>query len=270
MDSLITQFTNIGLPIMLLLFAVLGMYVKVWSVPKRIRQINGQIKSLRKGKIPKAIPDVKSRSQLVADLFNDTYAKTAIKRTADQMPEESIPIEVPELGELLVQLAMLTNLNAQELEEFKADISKMKVSEQAAFVKEVIMQEAIRAARREGRTVEETLEGLEKAAARRLGGEEALEEAEEAETVEHVFLTPEEEEQVVPEAKPTRVTPAEKPAVSESVSERMSPHEIEELRRELERKGVPPYEIDTILEQARTLPRELVEELVKSLEDSRE
>ncbi len=50
----------------------------------------------------------------------------------------------------------------------------------------------------------------------------------------------------------------------------MSIHEIEELRKDLERRGVPPYEIDTIIEQAKELPRELVDELVKSLEGKKD
>ncbi|MFX1484476.1 MAG: hypothetical protein ACFFCP_14955, partial [Promethearchaeota archaeon] len=174
-DILIGQVTSIGLPISLLIITLLGLYVRVWSVPKRIRQINAQIKTLRKGKIPKPVTDVKSRPQLVAELFNDTYEKLKITRTAAQMPEEAIPIEVPEMGELLMQLAILTNLSAPELEDFKADIVKMKMSEQAAFVKEVIMQEAIRAARREGKTIEEILKDLEGEARRRLGAGEEVE-----------------------------------------------------------------------------------------------
>ncbi|MHA2027730.1 MAG: hypothetical protein ACW98U_17690, partial [Candidatus Thorarchaeota archaeon] len=126
-------------------------------MPKRIRQINGQIKKLRSGKIPKPIGDVKSRQELVADLFNDTYVEMKITRSAEEMPEDAIPIEVPEMGELLMQLAILTNLSAEELDEFQADIVKMKPSEQAAFVKEVIMQEAIRAARRDKKTVDEII-----------------------------------------------------------------------------------------------------------------
>ncbi len=272
-DILIGQVTTYGLPISLLVITLLGLYVRVWSVPKRIRQINGQIKSLRKNKIPKPISDVKSRSQLIADLYNDTYEKTKMTRTAAEMPEESIPIQVPEMGELLVQLAILTNLNADELEEFKGDISKMKMSEQAAFVREVIMQEAIRAARRDGKTVEETLEDIQKLAATRLGGEEAPEALGlvDEKAVETVFLEPEEktEESVVRERK--KLEPKKEPIETEPEvkPERMSAYEIEELRKDLERRGVPPYEIDTILDQARELPRELVEELVKSLEENK-
>jgi hypothetical protein len=183
------------------------------------------------------------------------------------MPEDSIPIQVPEMGELLMQLAILTNLSADELEEFQADIVKMKMSEQAAFVKEVINQEAIRASRREGKTIEEILEKVEAEALRRLGTEEEVEPIEVVDTgpVETVFLE-EEEEPETPEVE-EKVEEETFEEVTDTTSEKMSLHEIEELRKDLERRGVPPYEIDTIIEQAKELPRELVEELVKSLED---
>jgi hypothetical protein len=272
-DILVGQVTRIGLPISLLVITLLGLYVKVWSVPKRIRQINRQIKSIRKNKIPKPISDVKERTRLIADLFNDTFSELKITRTAADMPEESIPIQVPEMGELLMQLAILTNLSADELEEFKADISKMKTSEQAAFVKEVIMQEAIRAARREGKTIDETLQAIGKQASKRLSGEAAIEAAVPVKKAaeEPVLLPPEEEpveSMVTAKKKPVpKKGPVEEEA--EAKPDRMSTLEIEELRKDLERRGVPPYEIDTILEQARSLPRELVEELVKSLEENK-
>jgi hypothetical protein len=266
-DILFLQMTTYGLPIAIFIIVLLGAYVKVWSVPKRIRQINGQIKTLRKGKVPKPIRDVKSRQQLTAELFNDTYEEMNITRTAEQMPEDAIPIEVPEMGELLTQLAILTHLSPEELEEFQADIAKMKMSEQAAFVKEVIMQEAIRAARRDGKTVEETLAAVEQEAMRRLGGEEEITPIDvvKPEPVERVFLEEDKKVEVTPEDE---VTPVEEVTedVPEEPSDKMSLFEIEELRKDLERKGVPPHEIETIIEQAKELPRELIDELVKSLE----
>ncbi|MHA2396048.1 MAG: hypothetical protein ACXAC0_05040 [Candidatus Thorarchaeota archaeon] len=267
-DVLVTNGVVYGLPLVLIV-AVLGMaYMRVWSVPKRLRQINAQIKTIRKGKVPKAVGDVKSRRELIADLFNDTFEDLEIIRTPDQIPEESIPVEVPELGELLIQLSILTNLNQQELDEFKADIAKMKMSEQAAFVKEVIMQEAIRAARREGKSVDEILDELKKEAKQKLAGEEAetvpegvaVEEPEEP-----VFLVPEEVEPVTEAA----ITPEEPTEPTEDISfssDQLSPFEIEELRKELIEKGVPIAEIDILLKQASELPRDLVEELVRSLD----
>ncbi|MGD9397811.1 MAG: hypothetical protein PVJ05_15350, partial [Candidatus Thorarchaeota archaeon] len=267
-DRLFLQLTTYGLPIAIFIIVLLGAYVKVWSVPKRIRQINGQIKTLRKGKVPKPIRDVKTRQQLTAELFNDTFDEMKITRTAEQMPEDAIPIEVPEMGELLTQLAILTHLSPEELEEFQADIAKMKMSEQAAFVKEVIMQEAIRAARRDGMTVEETLAKIEKDALRRLGGEEGVEVVAEVDIgpVERVFLEEDKKVEVTPEDEATPIVEDRIEEVAEEPSEKMSLFEIEELRKDLERKGVPPHEIETIIEQAKELPRELIDELVKSLE----
>ncbi|MFW9887559.1 MAG: hypothetical protein ACFFER_05215, partial [Candidatus Thorarchaeota archaeon] len=264
-EDLITRYLPILAPISFVIMLLLGAYVRVWSVPKRLRQINSQIKALRKGKIPKPIDGVMSRQEIVADLFNDTYIELKLKRTPSQMPEESIDISVPEMGELLIQLAILTNLNAEELEEFQADISKMRLSEQAAFVREVIMQEAVRTARREGKTPEEVVEEVRIEALRRVSGEEGLVDAglivrEREEEAVRIVAEEEPEEEVKPKVAPPEDEAAEP-------GEKLSQFELDELRRELESRGVPPHEIDTIMEQARILPRELVEELVKSLGD---
>jgi hypothetical protein len=274
-DQMTTTGVTYGLPISLVVILLLGAYVKVWSIPKRIRQINGLLKSIRRGRVPKPIGNVKSRRKLVADLFNDTFEGTGITRGPDQLPEESIPVEVPELGELLIQLSILTNLNQQELDDFKADIAKMKMSEQAAFVKEVIMQEAIRAARREGKSIDDIMSELRAESSKRLAGEEerktprdeGIDELEEPE--EEPVLLPQEEEGPEPERVRRPEVPSEPTEDISFASDYMSPFEIEELRKSLLAKGVQPSEIDVILKQARELPRELVEELIRSLDAER-
>ncbi|MFX1416928.1 MAG: hypothetical protein ACFFC0_08945, partial [Promethearchaeota archaeon] len=178
-----------------------------------------------------------------------------------QMPEESVEIEVPEMGELLMQLAILTNLSPEELDEFKADIAKMRVSEQATFVKEVIDQEAVRAARREGKTVEQVLEEVGTRARRRLSDLEEPKEKIPEPIVKPVRKPPEEVERVVGIEEPTD----EEPAPEEEIPERLSSFELDELKMELIRRGVPPQEIDVILEQAKRLPRDMVEELINSV-----
>ncbi len=275
-DVLVTNSITYGLPLGLFILLLGLVYVRVLSVPKQLRKINSQIKAIRKGKIPKPVADAKSRQNLIAELFNDTFQKMAIVRTADDMPPESIPVEVPELGELLIQLAILTNLDQQELDDFKADISKMKISEQAAFVKEVIVQEAIRAARRENTTVEAILEEVQAMAAKRVAGEARGEDIEESE-LEEEEEEPEVERVILEDRKPTDDKRAGTPDEDESKAEedftisedRLSPYEIDELKKDLEAKGVPAHEIDTILKQVRELPRDLVDELVKSLDKER-
>ena len=178
------------------------------------------------------------------------------------MPEASVPIEVPEIRELLIQLSILTHLSPEELDEFNADITKMKMSEQAAFVKEVIVQEAIRAARRDGKTVEEVLADVAKQASSRISAPQEIEKETELTkepSEERVLLVDEEE----PEESERIIT---KPDTEEAApTERLSTFELDELKAELTRKGVPNHEIHMIIEQARTLPRELVDELIKSL-----
>ncbi|MCK5302559.1 MAG: hypothetical protein KAJ96_05395, partial [Candidatus Thorarchaeota archaeon] len=261
----------LGTPSLFIIVLLAIAYVKIWSVPKRLRQINRQVKSLSKGKIPKPIDEVKSRQELIAGLFNDTFQELELTRTAYQMPAESVEADIPEMGALLIQLSILASLSPTELDEFKADISKMRMSEQAAFVKEVIHQESIRVARIENKTPKEVVEEIAKEAMKRLAGEEAVE----APAIdpgialaEPMILTPEDEttEDVIAaisrEAEDAFVEGAE--GVTPS-SDRLSDHEIKELKKSLEQRGVPPHEIDTILEQAKSLPRDLVDELVKSL-----
>ena len=46
---------SLGTPSLLFLAFIGLLWVRIFSVPKRLRQINGQIKALRKGKMPKPI-----------------------------------------------------------------------------------------------------------------------------------------------------------------------------------------------------------------------
>jgi hypothetical protein len=257
-DELLQTAFIYGLPISIVVVILLGAYIRVWSVPKRIRQINAQIKTINKGKIPAPLSDVRSRTEILAELFNDTYSEIKLTREATQMPEESVAIEIPEMGDLLIQLAIMTNLDADELDEFKADIQKMKISEQATFVREVIEQEAVRAARRDGKKVEEILEEVAAQAARQLEGVE-----EEVPAPQVLDVEPEESEEV---AEPIIGKPEEPGEMIEVImDDRLSTFEIEDIKLELVRRGVPAHEIDTIIEQVKDLPRELVDELIESV-----
>ena len=267
-DTLRTAVT-IAFPAVFVLMSVLVLWARVFSVPKRLRQINGMIKSLRKGKIPKPITAVKSRQELVADLFNDTFTSMSLTRTWEQMPAETIAIAIPEMGELLIQLTMLTHLNQQELDDFKADISKMKMSEQAAFVKEVITQEATRVARREGKTLDQVMADLKAQSQRRVGEAEGVKAgpiAPEEAIEERIILRPEKPPRApVPPVEEVRKAPPTAGAEEIVTGEKLSQFELEELKKQLEQRGVPAHEIDTIMEQAKKLPRYLIDELVRSL-----
>ena len=112
------------------------------------------------------------------------------------------------------------------------------------------------------------LEEVAAQASRKLSDEGEVEEVvavPEEEVEERVFLVEEEEEPetvIIESEEEVETTVEEAEAVR---TEKLSAYEIDELRTELIRKGVPNHEIDMIIEQARQLSRELVEELVKSL-----
>ncbi|UCE11587.1 MAG: hypothetical protein JSW61_06540, partial [Candidatus Thorarchaeota archaeon] len=270
-QTLTGNIISFGTPALFIAIILIVSWTRYFSIPKRLRQINGQISALRKGRVPKPITEAKTRQELLAELFNDTYQGLEIEvtRVAAQMPEESVPVEVPEIGDLLIQLSILTHLSPEELDEFKADISKMRPSEQAAFVKEVINQEAIRAARRDGKTVEEVLEEIQAEASRRVAGEEIIDITglEVIPVEERVILLPEEEEVERPPEEDISDEIIRDFEEAATPSDKLSQFELEELRKDLEGRGVPAHEIETIMEQARELPRDLVEELVKSLGD---
>ncbi|MGV9170202.1 MAG: hypothetical protein ACOC38_09720, partial [Promethearchaeia archaeon] len=130
----------------------------------------------------------------------------------------------------------------------------------------VIHQEAIRAAKREGKETDVIIEEVREDARKRLRGEEVPEEPEgapevrEVEDVERILLEEEEEERL------DEATPAE--PGTEAPADRLSPYELEELKKDLQKRGVPPHEIDTIMKQAERLPRDLVDELLDSLDEN--
>ncbi|MFW9887998.1 MAG: hypothetical protein ACFFER_07450 [Candidatus Thorarchaeota archaeon] len=269
-DALILNLRNYVLPfgILILIFAVI--YNRVLKLPKRVRQMRKMINSLGKGKVPKPVDDVMSRQEMVAELFNDTMKGLEITTSPELVPEHSIIVDVPEMGELLIQLAILTRLTAEELEDFRRDISKMRVSEQAAFVKEVINQEALRVARLENRRFNEVLEDVASQARQRLVGDDIIAVSEidtSAIDAEPLVLT-EDKARIEFEEIRTEVeepTEARKDEAPSEIREYMKEYEIEELRLQLEARGLPREEVSMIIEQVRTLPRELVDDLIKSL-----
>lgn len=266
-DILVDNSLRIGFPISLVIILLLGMYVKVWSVPKRIRQINGQIKAMEKGKMPKPISEVRDRRGVIADLWTDTLKGLEIVRTVSQVPETLVPVEVPEMGELLIQLQILTNLSQTELDEFKSDISKMRMSEQAAFVKEVIQQEAIRAARREHTTVEDILKKVETEAKLKTG---AVPDKGPDEGPSPIIIGIPDDTTPTEDTTPVDKTPEKTPSSIDSdwdsiPGDKLSDFEIEELRKELKQRGIEDHEIDNLIEQAKELPREAIDELLESI-----
>jgi len=256
-DILIGNVIIYGFPIGVIVLAGALLWSRLFSVPKRLREIRGMVKTISKGKIPKPPENVLSRQEIVADLFNDIAGPIGITKTASSIPSEAITTAVPEIEELLVQLSILTKLTPEELEDFKFDVSKMKLSEQVNFVKEVINQEAIKQGRIERKPMELILEETAIKARAILAGEE-IEEITAPKPVEEQIETEEVKE-------PERMIP--EPVEFEEVisTDMLSDDELKEIRKRLTDAGIKGSELETIMDQTRELPRELAEELLKSI-----
>jgi hypothetical protein len=256
-DILIERVIIYGAPIGLILLAGAILWTRLFSVPKLLRHIRKMVKDVEKGKIPKPPEEIKNRQQIVADLFNEIAGVVGITKIAEQMPQVSVAMEVPEIESLLIQLSVLTRMTPDELEDFKVDLSKMKLSEQVIFVKEVINQEAIKRARSERKTMEMVLEETAAQARSLLAGEEPA------------VVVPSEIPEKSPETPELAETEIAEPEVTEAeediLVDVLSDDEIEEIRKKLVKAGISKNELKTIIEQVRELPRELVDELLKSV-----
>jgi hypothetical protein len=256
-DLLVERAIFFGVPIgaILLLGAVL--WTRLFSVPKQLRAIRRMVRTIAKGKIPKPPDGVLSRQEIVADLFNDIAEPIGITKLASSMPSEPITSDVPEIEELLIQLSILSKLSPEELDDFKLDVSKMKLSEQVSFVKEVINQEAIKQARLERKPMEVILEETAAKARAVLAGEE-IEVVVEPKPLEERIIPPEveEPEEAIPE-------PVEFEEVESA--EMLDEDELKQIRKKLESAGIKGSELETIMDQARELPRALAEELLRSI-----
>ncbi|MBN2230118.1 MAG: hypothetical protein JW779_11070 [Candidatus Thorarchaeota archaeon] len=143
-----------GFGILIVALLLIG-YVKVWSIPWLIRQMNRMIRVLSKGRVP-GPPKVKSRQDIAMVIVNEEIASLHLQKPREDIAPEPIVTTVPEVNELLEELASITGLGEAEIEAFRADLSRMKASERPGFLKEVINQERARRADVLAKPVKET------------------------------------------------------------------------------------------------------------------
>ncbi|MFO7835020.1 MAG: hypothetical protein R6V83_00045 [Candidatus Thorarchaeota archaeon] len=144
-DPLMTALTLGGSASIILLLIGALLYVKVFSVPKMIRWLNGMIKDVSRGKVPDA-PEVSRRDEMLQNMINESLSVYNIQKPIDEVPEETIISEAPEIEDLLDELAEITGLTEEDVDAFRQDLFRMKPSERPGFVMEVITQEKARRA----------------------------------------------------------------------------------------------------------------------------
>ncbi|NHJ13847.1 MAG: DUF2341 domain-containing protein [Candidatus Thorarchaeota archaeon] len=253
-DILFERTLIYGLPIGVICLIGAILWSRLFSLPKLLRDIRGMIRAIDKGRIPKVPDGVRTRRELITELFNDVVKPLGILRSADTMPDYSLTAEVPEIEELLIQLAILTKMKQEELEEFRSDLSKMRLSEQVEFVKEVINQEAIKRSKIERKSMEMVLkETLEQARAQ-LSGREAV-----------PLSEPDIAEEEVSKEDAEPIKPDAPKAEDELPPELLTEEEINEIRKKLIDAGIGGNELETIMEQVHELPKELADDLLRSI-----
>ncbi|MFW9849332.1 MAG: hypothetical protein ACFFF4_09330, partial [Candidatus Thorarchaeota archaeon] len=129
------------------IIALIGalLWVKIFSVPKLIRIMNGMIKSLSKGKIPEN-PECSERDQLLHDMINEELEPVNIYKPIEEIPRFTVEFHIPEIESLLAELAEITGLEETDVAAFRTDLARMKPSERPGFLNEVIKQERARRA----------------------------------------------------------------------------------------------------------------------------
>jgi hypothetical protein len=107
--------------------------------------MNRMIRALGKGRIPKP-PKVSSRQNIAMVIVNEELASLKLAKPPEDIAPEPIITTVPEVNDLLEELASITGLGDEEIEAFRADLARMKASERPGFLREVIDQERARRA----------------------------------------------------------------------------------------------------------------------------
>jgi hypothetical protein len=243
-----------GLPIGVVCLIGAILWSRLFSLPKRLRELRGMVRAISRGRIPKVPDGVQTRREILTELFNEIAEPIGLVRLAESMPDYSLTTEVPEMEELLIQLSILAELMPEELEDFRADVSKMKVSEQVAFIKEVIGQEAIKRSKKERKTMEKVLEETLEQARAQIAGEEIASISEP--TVVEEKAPPEDIEPIQPDLSKAK---------DELPPELVSDEEIEQIRKRLVDAGLSGNELEIIMQQVQELPKELVDDLIDSI-----
>ncbi|MFX1485202.1 MAG: hypothetical protein ACFFCP_18635, partial [Promethearchaeota archaeon] len=133
--------------IMILAIAALGaLYFRVLSVPKLLRIIRGMIRTLSRGRIPKPA-DVPVRRNMLLSMMNEDLKRIGLQKTLEDVSLSTVDVTVMDVEDLLQDLAMVVGLTPDDVDTLRQDLDKMRPSERAGFINEVLRQERARRAK---------------------------------------------------------------------------------------------------------------------------
>ncbi|NWF95240.1 MAG: hypothetical protein HXY34_03775 [Candidatus Thorarchaeota archaeon] len=162
-QQMLVNYLGIGALLAVIGSSLASLWIRVLSVPKMLRWLRKMVSRIAKGIIPDA-PPVRDRRQLVLDAMNEDLAPLKITKTFEDLSVSTVEVEAMDVESLLTELGVVVGLTDSDLDTLRQDLEKMRPSERAGFVSEVLRQER---ARRAKDLAEVAAEGKTKEAAAR-------------------------------------------------------------------------------------------------------
>jgi hypothetical protein len=144
-EALVTGF-SFGTMALVALAALAALYFRVLSVPRLLRIIRKMISILGKGRIPKPA-DVPNRREMLLSMMNEDLQQINLKKSIDDIALSTVDVTAMDVEDLLEDLATVVGLTPTDVDTLRQDLDKMRPSERAGFINEVLKQERSRRAR---------------------------------------------------------------------------------------------------------------------------
>lgn len=144
-QALVTGF-GYGTIALLGLAALAALYFRVLSVPRLLRIIRRMIATLSKGRIPKPA-NVSLRREMLLAIMNEDLESVKIQKSLVDVSVSTVDVTVMDVENLLEDLATVVGLTPADIDTLRQDLDKMRPSERAGFINEVLKQERSRRAR---------------------------------------------------------------------------------------------------------------------------
>ena len=135
-----------GAIILVFLAAIGALYFRVLAVPRLLRIIRRMVSQISKGRIPKPA-DVPLRRQMLLSVMNEDLKPVGIQKSVTDVSLSTVDVTVMDVEDLLADLAIVVGLTPDDIETLRQDLDKMRPSERAGFINEVLKQERSRRAR---------------------------------------------------------------------------------------------------------------------------
>ncbi|MFQ5832849.1 MAG: hypothetical protein ACE5H4_09120 [Candidatus Thorarchaeota archaeon] len=133
---------------LLLIFIVgaAGLYVRVLSVPKLLRILRRMVSNLARGVIPDPAA-VRSRREMILEDMNTDLKSVELSKTLDDIAMDTLEVGALDVQNLVDELAQVIGLTEADIAVMMSDLERMRPSERAGFITEVLKQERARRAK---------------------------------------------------------------------------------------------------------------------------